>query len=124
MWKWVVLIVLGALLVFAGYRISQRSATDARIAAEIRANPDGERAAKTMVVTLADGRVYPVNFLLEDGRVFMGIDGRWWREFVGAGQPISMHIKGQDYQGHAVAELDDQAYIDDIFSRLRPTVPE
>ena len=111
MWKWVVLIVLGALLVFAGYRISQRSATDARIAAEIRANPDGERAAKTMVVTLADGRVYPVNFLLEDGRVFMGIDGRWWREFVGAGQPISMHIKGQDYQGHAVAELDDQALL-------------
>ena len=53
----------------------------------------------------------------------MGIDGRWWREFVGAGQPVSMYIRGETLTGHAVAKLDDPAYTADIFSRLRPTAP-
>jgi hypothetical protein len=41
------------------------AAGNARDVAEIQANPQGERAARTMVITLADGRIYPVNYLRE-----------------------------------------------------------
>ena len=76
-----------------------------------------------MLVYLADGRMYPVNYLRENNLVFMGIDGLWWREFVDQGQPIAMHIKGEDFNGHAKTVLDDPKYKADVFSRLRPTVP-
>jgi hypothetical protein len=97
--------------------------TNASVIAEIQANPGGERAARSMVITLADGRVYPVNYLREGDLVFMGIDGRWWRAFQGAGQQVEMLIQGQRLTGLAKVELDDQAYIDEIFARLRPKVP-
>ncbi len=106
-----------------GYRTLTIDDTNARVADEIRSNPDGDRARKTMLLTLQDGTMYPVNFLHEGDKVFMGIDGRWWREFVGAGQPVSMYIRGETLTGHAVAKLDDPAYTADIFSRLRPTAP-
>ena len=95
-----------------------------RVAAEIRAEPNGARAAKTMILTLADGRVYPVNYLREDGYVYMGIDGRWWRAFVDTPQPVQMHIRGEDLTGNARTILDDPARKKDVFSRLRPTVPK
>ncbi len=91
---------------------------------EIRSEPFGERARKTMIVTLEDGRVYPVNFLREDGRVYMGIDGLWWRVFQGAGSRVQMEINDQIVTGTGVVILDDLARVDDVFSRLRPTVPE
>jgi hypothetical protein len=97
--------------------------TNALVIAEIQANPGGERAARSMVITLADGRVYPVNYLREGDLVFMGIDGRWWRAFQGAGQQVEMLIQGQRLTGLAKVEMDDQAYIDEIFARLRPKVP-
>jgi hypothetical protein len=97
--------------------------TNASVIAEIQTNPGGERAARSMVITLADGRVYPVNYLREGDLVFMGIDGRWWRAFQGAGQQVEMLIQGQRLTGLAKVEMDDQAYIDEIFARLRPKVP-
>ena len=95
-----------------------------RVMNEIRSEPFGERARKTMIVTLEDGRVYPVNFLREDGRVYMGIDGLWWRVFRGAGSRVQMEINDQIVTGTGVVILDDLARVDDVFSRLRPTVPE
>ena len=95
-----------------------------RVMNEIRSEPFGERARKTMIVTLEDGRVYPVNFLREDGRVYMGIDGLWWRVFQGAGSRVQMEINDQIVTGTGVVILDDPARVDDVFSRLRPTVPE
>ena len=77
-----------------------------------------------MLLTLADGTMYPVNYLKEDPLVFMGIDGLWWREFRGDGAPVTMLIRGEVLSGHAKVVLDDQAYVDDIFARLRPTAPE
>ena len=91
---------------------------------EIRSEPFGERARKTMIVTLEDGRVYPVNFLREDGRVYMGIDELWWRVFQGAGGRVQMEINDQIVTGTGVVILDDAARVEDVFSRLRPTVPE
>ena len=95
-----------------------------RVMNEIRSEPFGERARKTMIVTLEDGRVYPVNFLREAGRVYMGIDGLWWRAFQGEGGPVTLFIQGEQFEGHATVILDDLARVDDVFSRLRPTVPE
>ena len=95
-----------------------------RVMNEIRSEPFGERARKTMIVTLEDGRVYPVNFLREDGRVYMGIDGLWWRVFQGEGSRVQMEINDQIVTGTGVVILDDPARVEDVFSRLRPTVPE
>ena len=95
-----------------------------RVMNEIRSDPFGERARKTMITTLEDGRVYPVNYLREDGRVYMGIDGLWWRVFQGEGSRVQMEIKDQIVTGRGVVILDDPARVDDVFSRLRPTVPE
>jgi len=97
--------------------------TNARVIQEITNNPGGERAARTMIVTLADGRVYPVNYLKEGNLVFMGIDGRWWRVFQGAGQTVNMVIKNQTFSGKGKVILDNQPYVDQVFARLRPKAP-
>jgi len=111
---------IAALVLWLPHRAEQ---INARVMAEIKTNPQGDRAARTMIVTLADGRIYPVNYLKEDDRVFMGIDGRWWRVFQGEGQPVDMLIKNQRFSGRGRVVLDNQAYVDQVFSRLRPKVP-
>jgi hypothetical protein len=77
------------------------AAGNARDVAEIQTNPQGERAARTMVITLADGRIYPVNYLREGNLVFMGIDGRWWRAFVDGDAPVQTLIRGERLRGLA-----------------------
>ena len=84
----------------------------------------GARAQRTMIVTLRDGRIFPVNYLVEDGRVYMGIDGLWWRAFQGEGSSVTLFIQGEQFEGHATVILDDPARVKDVFSRLRPTVPK
>ena len=95
-----------------------------RVAQDIRDNPDGERARRAMLIYLPDGRMYPVNYLMEGDLVFMGIDGLWWRDFRDSDVPVRMLIRGQEYTGRGRVVLDNPAYVDDVFSRLRPTVPE
>lgn len=90
---------------------------------EIRTNPSGKEAQEAMLLTFGN-RTLPVNYLKEGNTVFMGVDGRWWRAFAGDGAPVSMLIQGETYSGHAVVVLDDPAYVEDVFSRLRPTAPE
>ena len=122
--KWLGIGLLVLVVVGVGYRALTVGDRNAQVAADIRNNPDGDRARRAMLLYLQDGTMYPVNYLHEGDQVFMGIDGLWWREFQGQGAPVRMLIRGEEYSGHAVVELDDQAYIDDVFSRLRPTVPE
>ena len=117
-WFFIVLAVLAVLVVAYGYYI--RSVANPRVAEELKTDPQGARAERAMLLTFADGRVLPVNYLWEGDKVFAGADGRWWRAFQGDGAPVSVLIKGQTMTGHATVELDDQAYIDDVFSRLRP----
>ena len=112
-----------AVAVLATWLPQRAEHTNALVIAEIQTNHGGERAARSMVITLVDGRVYPVNYFREGDLVFMGIDGRWWRAFQGAGQQVKMLIQGQRLTGLAKVELDDRAYIDEIFARLRPKVP-
>ena len=124
MLRWTITIFSLLAILIAGYLVYGRFSVNPRVAEEIRSNSQGERAQRTMLVTLADGRMYPVNYLREGGLVFMGIDGLWWREFAGAGQPVTMFIQGERRTGHAQTILDDPDYTADVFSRLRPTAPD
>lgn len=125
--KWI-LIVGGALvLLIIGYSMYMSLVVNPRVLEELTSNPDSERAARVMLMTFADGRVLPVNYLIEGDTVFAGADGRWWREFQNDGAPVTLLIRGQTLHGHARVELEDKAYIADVFSRLRPAaswVPE
>ena len=102
MTKWIIGGLVVLLMLGAGYLMLPSDDYNQRVAEEIRAEPDGERARKTMLVTLADGRMYPVIFLWEGNQVF---------------------IRGQVLSGRARTVLDNPDYIADKFSRLRPTVP-
>ena len=118
---WLLLLTV-ALLTLGGLKFRVSVVND-RVIEEIKANPMGARAQRTMIVTLRDGRIFPVNYLVEDGRVYMGIDGLWWRAFQGEGSSVTLFIQGEQIEGHATVILDDPARVKDVFSRLRPTVP-
>ncbi|MFK7916059.1 MAG: hypothetical protein AB8B93_19255 [Pseudomonadales bacterium] len=121
--KWPLLIV--ALLTIAGIGFVQygRLVGNPKVIEEITNNPDGERAAIVMLLTLPDDRSLPVNYLREGDQVFVGVDGPWWRQFRGPGVPVTMLIRGERLHGLAEVKLDDAAYVADIFSRLRPSAP-
>jgi len=90
------------------------------VADELRAEPNGERAQKVMLLTLPSGREIPVNYLREGDWVYAGADGRWWRELTGDGGPVSVFVRGEALTGRARAVLDDPAHTKDVFARLRP----
>lgn len=125
------LIIAAAVLVTLGVAgaIYNIKVVNARVVEKIKNEPNGERAGIVALLTFAGGKAIPVNYLQKGNLVFMGADGPWWRNFPttqegGNGAPVELLIKGQTYQGLAKVELDDQAYIDEIFAELRPTVPE
>ncbi len=121
----VVLIVLATLmLLIVGYGVYVTSIGNSGVVAELKQNPMGERAERAMLLTFPDGKTIPVNYLREDNRVYAGADGAWWRAFEGEGATVTLLIQGEALTGHATVELRDQEFIDDVFSRLRPTVPE
>ena len=121
--KWSIIVAIFVAPLLGAYVLYGNFVTNPRVVAEIRANPEGERAGIVMVLTLPDGHQIPVNYLREDGQVFAGADGRWWRAFRDAGARVSVEIGGETLTGHAVVVLDDPDYTRDVFSRLRPTVP-
>ena len=116
--------VLVLALTLIGYRVLLVGDVNAQVAAELRANPQGDRAQKSMLVTLADGREYPVNFLQKDNTLYVGIDGLWWREFSGDGQLVSLLLKGRSLEGQAKVVLDDRELRNRIFAELRPKWPK
>jgi len=121
----VALIVLVTLtLLIVGYGVYVTSIGNSGVVAELKQNPMGERAERAMLLTFPDGKTIPVNYLREDNRVYAGADGAWWRAFDGEGAAVTLLIQGEALTGHATVELRDQEFIDDVFSRLRPTVPE
>jgi hypothetical protein len=123
MLKWF-LIVVGVLVLLAiAYRIYYGQVVNPGVADEIRMNPQGDRAGLVAILTFPDSREIPVNYLREGAQVFLGADGRWWREFRHPGADVTLLIRGETLSGRAVVELDDQDRIDDVFSRLRPNVP-
>ena len=88
---------------------------------EIRSDPSGERAQKVMILTLPSGRRIPVNFLREDGRVYAGADGWWWKELRDGPHEVTVFVQGEELTGRARAITDQPDYRKDVFTRLRPT---
>ena len=91
---------------------------------ELLDDPTGERAQRVMLLTLPSGRRLPVNYLRENGMVYAGADGRWWRELTGEGGPVTVVVLGETLEGHGRAVQDDPAYTKDVFTRLRPNAIE
>lgn len=126
--KWLLIATLGLLLLVAAAALYNTRVVNPRVMDEIRSNPEGERAAIATLLTFPDGKTIPVNYLKEGELVFVGADGPWWRKFPTTeedvrGTKVELLIRGNLYTGYGKTELNDQAYIDDVFSRLRPTVP-
>lgn len=108
----------------AGYVAYVTMIGNPRVVTDLKEHPMGERAECAMLLTFPDGKTIPVNYLREDNRVYAGADGTWWRAFDGEGAAVTLLIQGEALTGHATVELQDQEFIDDVFSRLRPTVLE
>jgi len=122
--KWLI-IAGGLVLVLAGamplLMYVQGRVSNPGVVEEIRRDPTGERARKVMLLTLPSGRRLPVNFLREDGRVYAGADGWWWKELRGGPHAVTVFVEGEELTGKARAVTDAPAYTKDVFSRLRPT---
>ena len=118
-WKIAILLVL---LAAAGLPYLAKTG-NAKVTQELRANPNGETAKRVMLLSFED-RTLPVNYLREADQVFIGVDGPWWRAFDKGAVPVKLLIQGDKLAGMAATVRDDPAYVDDVFSRLRPTVPE
>lgn len=95
-----------------------------RVARELIADPDGERARQVMLITLPSRRRIPVNYLREGDMVYAAADGRWWRELAGDGGPVTVLVRGQTLAGTARAVRDDPAYAKRVFAKLRPNAIE
>jgi len=117
------MLIGGLLLVGAAALLYQMRAGNDRVAAELRSDPTGERAKVAMLLSFGD-RTLPVNYLREGDKVFIGVDGPWWREFDAGAIPVTLLIQGETFTGAAATARDDQAYVDEIFARLRPSAPE
>ena len=121
--KRVYFLLLAVLVVLAvSYSFYSSRVVNPAVVAEITAQPEGSMAARVTVLTLPSGRVLPANYLVEDNRVFIGVDGLWWREFREP-SPVTLLVKGENLEGSGEVILDDPDYTADVFSRLRPTVP-
>lgn len=94
-----------------------------RVERELIENPDGERAARVMLLTLPSGRRIPVNYLRQEGYVYAAADGTWWEELVG-GKPVMLVVRGEKLTGSARAVQDDPDYTKRIFAELRPNAIE
>ncbi len=122
--KIVLSVVLGLALLVGGYAAFTVWVRNPQVTAELRAEPDGETAKRVMLLTLPSGRTLPVNYLLEDGFVYAGADGTWWKEMRGEGAAVTVFVRGQTLQGHGRAIEDDADRRTDVFSRLRPNAVE
>ncbi len=113
--KWLLIVsgaVVGLLLVlWLGIRAYYAFVVNDQVAQELIENPQGDRARLVMLLTFPDGRELPVNYLREGNQVFVGADGRWWRDFREGTVPVKVFIRGEQYGGRARTIMDDPDYI-------------
>ena len=126
--KWIIIVpaaIVGILVVLLlGMRAYYAVSVNAKVTQELRSDPQGERAERVMLLTFPDGKELPVNYLREGNQVFAGADGTWWRAFRDGDVPVQVLIKGEWLTGRARTVLGDPQYTQDVFARLRPTVPK
>ncbi len=112
----IALVVAMPLVMFA-----QGCISNPKVEQELVDDPEGERARKVMLLTLPSGRKIPVNFLRENGRVYAGADGWWWKELRDGPHHVSVLVQGETLAGRASAIEGQPEYKKDVFSRLRPS---
>jgi hypothetical protein len=120
-WLGIALATLVALLVAAAFLYPRW--TNPRVIRELREDPQGERAQKTMLLTLPSGKAIPVNYLRDGDTVYAAADFPWWRELRDGGGRGSVLVRGETLHGHIRAVEDDPERRDSVFARLRPTAP-
>ena len=121
--KWIGGISVLLVILILGLKYYAEQVGNPKVISEIMNNPAGVRAAIVTLIELPDGRSIPANYLREGNLVFIGVDGRWWREFNPGPTSVSLLIKGIQETGTGVVVLDDPAYTHEIFARLRPDAP-
>ncbi len=121
-WPLVIVGLLAALLL--AYRAYAVLVGIPRDVAELRSNPQGEKAGIVMLLELPDGRELPVNYRREGDQVFAGADGPWWRPLRHGNAPVRMLIRGETLTGKARVVFDDPGHKRAVFDRLRPKVPK
>ena len=121
-----IMLTVAAVLALAaiGYWLWAEQIANPRVVRELIENPDGERAQRVMLLTLPSGRRIPVNYIHEDDMVYAGADGRWWKELVGDGVPVTLLVRGATLRGTARSVLDDPDYAARVFKKLRPNAME
>jgi hypothetical protein len=82
--KWVIGLLLVLLVAYGALKGWTHWVANARVAENLRSDPNGERAARVMLLRLPDGSELPVNYLREGDLVFAGADGRWCARFAKA----------------------------------------
>ncbi len=121
--KWLGIGLAGLLALFVGSSCVYSWWVNPRVIRELREDPQGERAAKVMLLTLPSGKAIPVNYLRDGDTVYAAADFPWWRELRGGGGRGRVLIRGEMLQGHVRAVEDDPALRESVFARLRPTAP-
>jgi hypothetical protein len=67
----------------------------------------GRRSGRTFSIPVSyrrNGDQVTIRVALPDAKT-------WWRNFLGAGGPLSLHLNGTDRPGHAVAQRDEQGRV-------------
>jgi len=116
----ILIAAVALLLALPGVYLYFEHIANPRVVRELMDDPNGKRAQKVMLLMLPSGRRIPVNYLREGDRVYAAADGRWWEELVGDGTPVTVLVRGTTLRGMARAVLDDPAYSEAVFARLRP----
>ena len=110
-------------LLLAGASLYYIYIVNPKVVVELQTQPTGQRAQRVMLLTLPSGSTIPVNYLKEGSIVYVGADGRWWRDFRDPGEDVEILVQGVPLKGHAIAITNDRKYRDEVFKRLRPTAP-
>ncbi len=115
--------LLGGLSIFLlGSSLAGCAVRNPMVLQEIERNPNAFRAERTLILTLPTGERFPVNYLREGDVIYLGADGRWWRNFIEPGT-VSLFVRGDTVEGVARAVRDRPELRKRVFKILRPQLP-
>jgi hypothetical protein len=116
-------VALGLALLVVGYMVIARTVLNPSVLRELREQPQGERAAKVMALSLPSGKTIPVNYWQDAETIYAAADFPWWRELRGEGQLVRVLIRGESRTGRGRAVEDEPALRAKVFAQLRPSAP-
>ena len=90
----------------------------------LQSEQHGLLSDSVMLITLkkrdsAEMKTFPVDYLREGNRVYIGSDSGWWKHLEG-GAEVTMLMQGTEYTGWATPILDDPERSSAGFKKLRP----